>query len=685
MFKPLATLPPVSRDPLDILRLFGPESLPIQRVAQRALGTEKWILGCDLEYREPERYREQPTVLGVSDGHLTVSVPFEEGLPFFQELRAQHPNILFVGHAFTSADKFAFRQVGVEIMLEDIEDTIIRFYLANSHLCKTGVKVEDGDGEKRGKGYMNLWTFLSLYTDFYNYKECWGKQCRREFCPTHDVWGYNGADSSGPIYAIPTLITQSKMRGVDKLYTLHRDLAYVLGEMSRYGVQIDRPYVEKLQGDFEKGKERIEEQLPFNPKSGKAALDYFKKKDILLSDWQETTIREAVEKYEDEELALSLDYKELGNGTDRWFAPVTKDSSGDWVGYMDDRGKIHPRLGMFTSTGRLQCTSPNLQNVAKRRVDRHVCECGLRKEDHLGLGHDFKGASLGKMVRRAIIASPGHYLIKADYSNAENRVFLFLGGHHIPNTVDLHLTVSDIAQLTPEMEFSIRLGGPREAAKSIQHAGNYLEGLQLKTPAELKSPRVRSEIEQGARLVFPDWKFNGKVVTFTGANLAGRAFGDKSFKNRAKALEVASKYFGGFPGARDLQQRIGKQIEQHKAVITPHGYYLLSFGDDEERYKTAAAMWGSNPVAHLTKLSLVDLWRKFDGGRPLRPILQVHDEIICEVPNHIHPEEASEWLGGTMEIETPEIPGLILPIGNPSKRERAAYGPNWSDTKAVKI
>ena len=392
MFKPMETLPPVSRDPLDILKLFGPVSEEIQRVAQRALGTKKKVLGCDLEYKEPERYREVPTVLGLSDGALSVSVPFEEGLPFFNELRAKHPEIMYVGHAFTSADKFAFRQVGIDIDVVDIEDTIVRFYLANSHLCKSGQKVEDGDGEKRGRGFMNLWTFLSLYTNYYNYKECWGKQCRGEFCPSHDVWGYNGADSSGPVHALPTLLTQSKLKGVDKLYPLHNEMAYVLGEMARYGVQIDRPYVEQLRGDFERGKKAIEDQLPFNPKSNQEAVRYFKGKEILLADWKEETIREAVEKYpEDEELALSLDYKELGNGTDRWFAPVSRDKSGNWVGYMDEKGKIHPRLGMFTSTGRLQCTSPTSRTSLREELTGTFVNVGRRRSSTLLWGMSSKG------------------------------------------------------------------------------------------------------------------------------------------------------------------------------------------------------------------------------------------------------------------------------------------------------
>lgn len=1255
MFKPLSTLPPVSRDAGDILKLFGPLSSPIQSLAKKALGVDRPILGCDLEYSETVRYVEEPTVLGVSDGFLTVSVPFEEGITFFKELRQLHPNILFVGHAFTSADKFAFAQVGEIINLEDIEDTIIRFFLANAHLCKTGSKLEDGDGEKRGKGYMNLWTFLSIYTDFYNYKDCWGTGCRGEFCPKHDVWGYNGADSSGPLFALPQLLFQSKVRGVDKLYPLHRELAYVLGEMSRYGVQVDREYLfgDKgkgtlgLQGEFELNKRRIEESLPFNPKSNKEAVAYFKGKGIELSDWQETTIREKVEEESDAELALSLDYKELGNGTDRWFAPLGKDKSGNWTGYLDSNSKIHPRLGIFTSTGRLSAQSPNLQNVSSRRVDRHTCECKHDLESHselLGCSlcvecKKFRGVSMGKMVRRAIIASPGHYLISADFSNAENRMFLHLSGHHIPNEVDLHAFVAEKANFTTDMEIvKVNKGNPREAAKTVQHGcvtgehevltpegwvridswkgedvaqwkeggevdfvcptkyhtydvkeeliavsntgiqqlvtsnhefpvmisgtwrdrkynklhrktveqfgsgripitgvktpseqskwdddtirrdvavqadanlrnnyvqfhlhkerkqkrvkmlfgvegkpcgchpkgmryrfpyspiflspdksfnknlllldqsqrqvfldelllwdgsnsgfhkrygnsnytsvkwvqtiahlsgvqalvrdvhgsgfnpnyrgwevslnrrkftdlkglkkekvefdgkvycftipsgfflvrykdtisvtGNsfYLEGIQVKYPRELLTSRIRNEIDMGAREVWSDWKLGEGIVTFTGSNLSQRVFGDKTFVNRKKALSILKILFDTFPGAREFQQKIGKQMEREKAVITPHGYYLLSFGPSiEDRIKTAAAMFGclspetlvlksdltwvpngdlkvgdeligieefprnrkqhrrmlpskvlsidriilpscrvvtdkgevicslthpwltrtqktgsgkwieagnlkvgneisflaspweqdtsyeagylagaldgegtadrlrfyqtdngmlqyfrellvkkgfsdyrfsrhrgkereaahyktehstnvrslgdrlslggsiglkridtrklwegvtplngrylkrakvlsvenigdreligmetstktfvangmfthnSNPVAHLTKLALVDLWRKFVAGRPLRPILQIHDEILCEVSLSVPPEEAAEWLRESMERETPEIPGLILPIGNPSKGELANWGKNWADKVAIKV
>lgn len=684
--------PKISHDALDIMKLFGPECQPIQKSIQVMLQIQQPILGCDLEYNEPERYREVPTVLGVSDGFLTVSVPFDEGISYFQDLIKKYPDVLYVGHAFTSADVFAFRQAGVEINVSNVQDTILWHTLTNSHLNKTITKTEDGDGIKKGKGYMNLWTFVSLYTSLPNWKDCIGEEngCDGSRpCWEHNFLAYNAIDSLAPVLALPNIVKRARIRRVDSLYPLHRDLAYILAEMARFGVQVDREYLfgeGGLQSEFDRQKSLIEQILPFNPKSNKASLEYFKTKNIVLKDWQESTIREACEESDDVELSLCLDYKDLGNGTSRWFAPVEKDKSGNWKGYLDREGKIHPRLGFFTSTARLNCVSPNLQNLSARRMDRHNCECGEKVEAHPTLTCEkFKGVSVGKMVRRAIVASPGFYLIECDFSNAENRTFLHMSGHSIPLDVDGHTQTAQAMQLTPDMEFVIRTGGGkvRQAAKSINHGSLYLEGLQLKWPAELKQGRIVGEIECGAREVWPEWVFDGKVVTFTGANLAQRAYGDKSWENRAKANAMLKKFFSVYPGAREFQRKICADMARQNAIVTPHKYYLQALGDAEGRMKTCAAMFGSNPVAHFTKLALVKMWAEFIKGRPMRPILQIHDALMCEVRDDVPWQQAREWAKEAMEVETPEIPGLIIPTDFKYSQPKNAR-PNWRDMTEVK-
>lgn len=679
--------PAVSRDAADILRLFGPESEPAQRAAIAMLGARRNYLGCDLEFDE----QENPSILGVSDGHLHVSVPYGEGIELFKELVKKH-NPVFVGHFFTTADLFVFRKAGINIDLVDIQDTMVWHYLCNLHLCKTIKKSKDGDGEKRGRGYMNLWAFISLYTTLPNWKEHRGPDCTGP-CPECDVYAYNGLDSLSCLWALPEVVKQARIRGVSKLYDMHRDLAYVLTEMSRYGIQSDVKYTDSLREELLRDKAEIASELPFNPESWQQTLKYFREeKELAMEDTSEETVRKMIDGGEDDPmLQLFLEYKELGDGADRWFAPQIRNKKGELVGYVDSDGRIHCRAGFFTSSARLQISSPNMQNLPNRRIDRHNCVCSHKDVVHKdGVCQEceckkFTGINLGRKIRRGVIASPGKYLLKADESNAENRAFLHQAGYELDRNRDLHTWVAEIAKLTPDMEFvKVNKGKPREAAKTIQHAGNYEEGLQLKTEAELRSERMRQEVKVGARIVYPKWTFEGKIVTFTGANLAQRAFGSKTWENRRKALEIAERYFGAFPLVRALQQRINTQMEKEKATRTPLGYYTLALGDAEERMKTSCAIFGSQPVAHFTKLALIDMWRKFEAGRKMRPILQVHDEILCEVDQSVPPIEALAWMKESMEIEVPELPGLIIPIDAAWSDFRNGSVSNWRDMQSIK-
>ena len=634
MYTFLPTWPAVSRDPNDIRRFYG-----------------KTTLGFDLEFNQEGR----PTILGLSDGELHVSVPFSEGRELFRALLAAHPETVFAGHNLVGADLRVLKNVGIELNLENIEDTIIKHWLVNMHLSKSSGKaaLEEDQGEKRGRGFNNLWTMSSLYTDLPHWKDCRGDVCSGP-CPVHDEQGYNGLDAAAPILSLPHLNRSMALRGLDKLYVLHRELAVALAEAREYGVFVDKPYVQELRLAHEKDRAALEAELPFNPKSSQQVIAYFKAKHGLkLDDNQEETIKDAVEELGGDDLAPPdlvklLDFKQLGNGPDRWFQDQYVDPKTGYIeGYTDPNGFIHPHLAYFTSSSRLMCSSPNLQNIGKRRK------------------------SIGKAYRKAIIAPPGWYILRADYSNAENRVVLFRSGYQIDRDVDLHDYVKEISGLTEEMEISKTLGNAREAAKSIQHAGNILEGIQLKTPQELRGTRIKQEIAAGARIVFPEWTFDGKVVSFTGVNLARRVFGDASYSNRRKALEVANKYFTRFPGVRDFQKSVSLQCEKEHAVRTPHGYLLISYGDPADRMKTAQAMQQQSPVAHFIKLATLNLHRRWKREGLMRFVLSIHDEILCYVKEEIDPKTAMQWLVEDMETPSEEMPGFIIPIVTINS------GPSW--------
>ena len=621
--------PRISRNPEDILRLKPP------------------VYGLDWEWNVRD---ERPTIMGVADAETAVGTTHEQGLPYLQALAANQPNVTWTGHNFVQADLRVARATGVQIRLEQVEDTIIRHWLVNSCLCKSTRKssLEDDEGERKGRGFMSLWHAASLTTWLPNWKACRGAHCAGP-CPEHDPFAYCAVDAWSAVVMLPRLKQQCQLWGVEKHYAFHRDLLDMLADMRQRGIPTDVPYVAELRGEFAAEGERLEKTLPFNPRSPKAVVAYFAAKGIALENAQETTIEDACDSSTDTDLHALLAYKQIGNGPDRWFAPREWNyKTREWDGYLYPDGFVRPRLAIFTSTGRLNCTSPNFQNVSKRRKLAG-------------------GIKIGEKVRRAAIAPEGYWWVRSDLSNAENRTFLHLAGYDVPREVDLHEWVKEIAEVKETDPMAIALGGARDAAKSIQHANYYGEGLSLISPAELRSPRIRREIDAGARNVFPDWSFEGKIVTFTGINLANRAFGSASWENRKAALQISEQIFARFPRVRSLQRDILRQCERDRCVRTPLGYVLSSYGFPADRAKTALACWGSQPVAHITKLALLAC-----RNHPVLDVrLQVHDEADFVVDKRHEPSKIAASVREVMEQEIPEMQGLRIPC-------EVSLGSNWA-------
>jgi hypothetical protein len=622
-------------------------------------------LGADWEWRIRDG---KPTILGVSDGTRTVSVPHEEGKPYLLQLMSRRPDIQWVLHNGISADLPVVAQEGIRIPLTQTIDTILYHWLTNMSLAKGTKKSDDDEGERRGRGWMNIFAFCAYYLAVPNWKECVGEeQCTSECrpCPEHFPFDYNGCDSYFPVKAVPGLLHRAKMLGVDKLYPLHRDLVAALSKMREKGVYVDVPYVDKLRDEFAGEYDRIKKQLPFNPDSPSQVKTYFAGKGVELENAQQTTLDEALDDYpDDKELALLCEYGELGNGADRWFAPLKFDyQKNKWKGYVDGSGFIHCNLQPFTSTGRLACSNPNLQNISHRPKKHEVGPDGKLKDPE---------RAIFNRIRRALVAPEGYYMAEADFSNAENRVMLHLAGHSVPPGVDLHTWVSEIAEFKPEDPFCVKEGSPRQAAKTVQHGNFYGEGLQLITVAKYRSHQIQMEISRGLRIAYPDWTFDGMIVSFTGINFARRAFGNASFENRIRANTIIGKLFGRFPGVRELQKKISKQIERERCWRNEFGYTLGSYGYPAERIKTALAATGSNPVAHATKLAILNAQKH--GMLDCR--LQVHDSLLFYFDKAVPHEKAKIWIKEAMEISLDEVGGLVIPVD-------VKCGATWKDLKKV--
>ena len=635
-FRPLRAYPRVSSNPADIPRTF---SSP-----QRGLDFE-WNIRTG-----------RPTIVGFASPQLAVSVPFDVGRAYLREFIERPGRI--AGHNLTQAEKPILKSLGIDLPLTKIDDTIILFYLTNAHLCKAEGKLSDADSDYKGRGFMNVWTMLSLYTPFPDHKECPGDEyCEKDrACPIHNPYRYNGLDALEPLHALSGLYSHLSTRKVDHLYPLHVELMDFLHEIQQRGVRVDTKLVSTMREEFAVDKDALRESFAFNVDSPKAAVAYFRERGIGLENWQEETLREACDQYEDTELQSALEYKEMGKGVDSWFAPrVWNEKTGEYDGFVDEEGYAHPRLGPYTSTARLQCTGPNLQNVSKRRIDRKT------------------GEKVGKRVRRCIIPYPGYYFVMADYSNAEGNNMLYQAGEERPEG-DFHEAMKERIGIRETDEFALSLGGARDAAKSATHAWNYLEGLSLIDPAQLQSWRIKNEIAIGARIVYRDWSFMGLIVTFTGINFARRAFGQATIENRRKVLEMQGRYFSAFPGLHRLHRRISREVEMNGSIQPPNGYYLLSYGEHEDRLKTAVACVGSQPVAHMTKLAMLKARQHAKG----LVVLQIHDELLYAFPRSTPVKTAAKYvLEYQGNVEMPEMPGFRCPV------EIAWSAKNWGDKETI--
>lgn len=914
-------------------------------------------LGIDFEWNVQTG---EPTILGVSDGEATFSIPWSSSADaLLRQLLVPEP--VLVGHNFIPADRpFLPRP---PYPLSKIKDTILLHWLANMHLCKAAVKEHD---TAEGHGYMNLWSMMSLYSSFPYWKSC--IQCDplgpEVPCPKHSPYWYNGLDALGPLLVLPGLEADCRRKNVLGLYDLHARTAEVLDAINRIGVAVDVEYVRKVRKRWQERTDVLGAELPFNPNSPKQVIAYFKERGVALSDCQRPTIIAAAEEHPRNRVLQRLsEYKMLGDGIDRWFAPQALDeTTGYYTGYVTPQGRVHPWLGFYTSSSRLMCSGPNLQNVPKRGVD------------------PITGEKFGDVVRRAIIADDECYLLKADFQNAEGNVVLALANEKRPSG-DFHEATAKRMGLKASDPLAKAFGSVREAAKSITHAcltgdhevltvngwlpieqwdgqqiaqfepssgriefiqptafhyykadelietqgrgfdqlstlnhrfpllssgtwrgrkyntwrrveaqalplsgripvageladsstevfsdqeirqtvavqadgslygrnrvrfhftkrrkidrirllfpeielkpcsdhaargvqgcvsfksglldakksftsgllllssrqrkifldelllwdghrpkntsgvqtcyvntdyqsaswvhtvlhlsghgsllrkrleqgkkilytvsynrrrfasveclkqrrqegsfevfcftvpsssflvryrdtismtgnSNYLEGLQLVGQGSLNKPTLMREVACGARLVFDNWKVGGRVVTFTGINLAKRAFGDASYVNRKRALDFLVSYYKAYPGVQKVQRRVLTEAIEGHGVRHPDGFWTALMGDLGDQAKTAMAITGSSPVATLTKRAMLNA---HEDGR-MRVSLQVHDELLFNVPRSMSRVKALAHVRSYMEIESNGVPGLVLPID-------AKAGPNWAQVKEIK-
>lgn len=274
-------------------------------------------------------------------------------------------------------------------------------------------------------------------------------------------------------------------------------------------------------------------------------------------------------------------------------------------------GRVHTNYAQAVAvTGRLASNDPNLQNIPVRTAE-------------------------GRRIREAFIASPGHRIVSADYSQIELRIMAHISGD--ASLLRAFSQGEDIHRATAAEVFGV-------------------------TPLEVNSDQRRI----------------AKVINF-GLIYGMSAFGLASNLGitRDAAKLYIDRYFARYPG-------VAQYMENTRAVAKEKGYVETVFGrrlwlpeinggngprrQAAERAAINAPMQGT--AADLIKLSMiaVDDWLTRDRLAS-RMIMQVHDELVLEVPDEelsLVREKLPEMMCGVAKLKVP----LVAEVG---------AGANWEE------
>ncbi len=598
-----------------------------------------WV-SIDFEWRD-----HVPTIVGLCSGGHARSVFYDNAAK--QKLfELEKKGVTWLGHNLINADKPVIEdELNTIIPIERCEDSMIRHYLCNAELCKSGAKDED-EMDQKGMGYLDLWSMSSLYTDLPQWKQCRGEKCEGP-CKIHDVLGYNGLDALAPDIALPKMKKEMEAKGIpEKLYDHMKVLTLIGGAMERQGIKVDMAHVAVLEAEAKKNKDKLfgkkivnvgkkKEILkevfdaPFNPQSPAQVMEYFGANGIHLRSASKEDIQRALNRLPHKTTAEAKHYLELlndfkgeGKGLAAWFNEK----------YIDSNGLIHPRfISTGTSTGRMASSKPNFQNIPR--------------------------IGFGKLVRAAIVPrNESLVLVKADYSQLELRICLWYSTHGtavVKGDAFAWLVEQGAGLFENAAEGCDK--SARDVAKSVSHGGDYGEGLTVLDGTDLARPYTRKLVSCGALVIHRDWEYAGGVVAFNGINLATRLFGSASYENRKKALEIQEAYFKRFHQIREWQKRVSQQAESGHVQIAS-GRYLTLLGSREDRLKIALACHGQGSGADYVQEGML---RYYKMG--YIPLMQVHDELVLELPRETSNDQIKA-LFKVMTIPSTFMPGFTCPV-----------------------
>jgi DNA polymerase-1 len=276
---------------------------------------------------------------------------------------------------------------------------------------------------------------------------------------------------------------------------------------------------------------------------------------------------------------------------------------------VDENSRVHTTYNItIAPTGRLSSVDPNLQSIPVR-------------------------TELGRNIRTAFVADKGNLLISADYSQFELRLAAALSGDEgmikaFNNDADIHVeTAAQVYGIDPKKVTKAQRSSVKEVNFGI------LYGL---------GPHALSQS-------------------------TGMSFGE--------AKEFISRYF-------EIRPKLKEYIEKTRALAERQGYVETLFGRRrptpdihssnfavrEGAYRAAINMPLQGTAADIMKMAMNNLADKLADDTQI--LLQIHDSLIIEVPQH-KAEETAQLVKRTMENAYTKLPVKL--------KTDASIGKNWGE------
>lgn len=451
-------------------------------------------------------------------------------------------------------------------------------------------------------------------------EEVYGKGAKR-IVPESDVLSEHVARKAAALWqCVPRIRTEVEASRLDELLKrIEEPLSLVLAAMEKQGVKVNESRLQQMGEELDAQLEKLTEQIyelagtSFNINSPKQLGEIlFDKLDLPVLKKTKTgpsTSADVLEKLAPYHpiIEVILHYRQLGKLRSTYIEGLTREIH-------PGTGKVHTLFNQATTaTGRLSSTEPNLQNIP------------IRLEE-------------GRKIREAFIPSEeGWYILAADYSQIELRVLAHISGDE--NLIDAFQKDMDIHTRTAMDVFGVA----QEEVTSLMR-------------------RQAKAVNFGIVYGISDYGLSQNL------NIT-----------RKEAGEFIERYFAVFSGVKKYMEDIVQQAKQDGYVTTllHRRRYLPDIKSSNFNLRSFAERTAMNtPIqgtaADIIKLAMIRMQERMrEKGLKSRMLLQVHDELIFEVP-----EDELE----IMKQLVPEVMEHALELKVPLKAD-VNYGRSWYEAK----